>query len=137
MSPRWRLIIGFVGLIGTTTAASAAAQAGLIDKGFGTAGSALIDSGNQSIDTHESLALQSDGKIVVAYASVAEGADFVVRRFNTNGTADSGFGTSGVATTNVGGDDTGMCLAIQSDGKIVLAAQVIKNNNKRIQSGSF
>ena len=67
-----------------------------------------------------SAALQPDGKIVVGgiYDS-----DCALVRFNTNGTLDTGFGSAGMVTTNLGGYfQTIMDVAVQSDGKIVAAA---------------
>jgi uncharacterized delta-60 repeat protein len=69
------------------------------------------------------VALQADGKIVLAGATidpVTSEPEFVVARFNANGTADSGFGTGGLVTTLVGGGEHFGGLAIQGDGKIVI-----------------
>jgi uncharacterized delta-60 repeat protein len=63
-------------------------------------------------DIPNSIAIQADGKIVVS-----GGLDDVVR-YNTNGTLDTAFGIGGIAhLTGVSLSD----MAIQSDGKIVLA----------------
>lgn len=72
-----------------------------------------------------SLALQPDGKIVVAgYASKGADRDFAIYRFNPNGSRDKTFSDDGVAVGNFGRgkQDYIYDLEIQkSDGKIVLA----------------
>ena len=69
------------------------------------------------------VALQSDGKIVVAGRSNnGSNNDFAVARYNSNGSLDTTFGTGGKVTTAVGsGHDSGRGMALQSDGRIVVA----------------
>ncbi|MCP4540894.1 MAG: DUF11 domain-containing protein, partial [Chloroflexi bacterium] len=65
------------------------------------------------------VALQSDGKIV---ATGYGNDDFVVSRFDTSGSLDATFGTSGSAITDFfGADDQANALALHGDGKIVTA----------------
>jgi uncharacterized delta-60 repeat protein len=68
-------------------------------------------------------ALQPDGKIVVAgRRRNFPDDDFALVRYNTDGTLDSAFGAGGTVTTPIGvGDDRAAALAMQSDGKIVVA----------------
>lgn len=98
---------------------------GSLDTTFGTGGSVSIDFGI-SRDFATTLALQIDGKIVVGGFSSINGTsnmnDFAVARLNANGTLDSSFDGDGKVTTTVGPNaDTIRALAIQSDGKIVVA----------------
>ena len=79
-------------------------------------------------DNANDVAIQEDGKIVVAGSTdtiVGPGSDhdFALARFNTDGTLDNGFGGDGIVTTKVAGDqdDFVIDLAIQDDGKIVVA----------------
>jgi uncharacterized delta-60 repeat protein len=76
-----------------------------------------------SHDEANSVAIQSDGKIVVAGSSVNGGwKDFALARYNTNGSPDTTFDGDGKVTTSVGSfDDYAYSVAIQSDGKIVIA----------------
>ncbi len=67
------------------------------------------------------VARQSNGKLVAAGYSAG---NFAVARYNTNGTLDTSFSGDGMQTTNFGGDDFGHALAIQSNGKIVVAGRV-------------
>ena len=66
-------------------------------------------------------ALQADGKIIVA-GRVALGGndDILVMRFNTNGSLDGTFGSSGIVETDFGGNEEAYGVAIQSDGRIVV-----------------
>jgi uncharacterized delta-60 repeat protein len=77
---------------------------GSLDSTFGTGGAAIL------AEVPSSIALQSDGKIVVAGGGS-------VSRYNTNGSVDSSFGIFG----SVGSIGTSAALAVQSDGKILVA----------------
>ncbi|MEZ5845102.1 MAG: delta-60 repeat domain-containing protein, partial [Hyphomicrobiaceae bacterium] len=77
-----------------------------------------------STDTGQSVALQPDGKIIVAgYGVVGSTVDFAVVRYNPDGTLDTSFGGGdGIVTTPVGSsNDLGLSVALQSDGRIVVA----------------
>lgn len=67
------------------------------------------------------VALQSDGKIIIAVHSFDMNDDFALARYTSNGSLDSTFGTDGKVTTDFGGADKGNAIAIQSDGKILIA----------------
>ena len=70
-----------------------------------------------------SVAIQSDGKIVVAGQRIHTqyyNDDFLLVRYNTNGSLDNTFGSGGIVTTNIGNNPSAaFSVAIQSDGKIV------------------
>ena len=91
---------------------------GNLDTGFGTGGSVILPGG-----TGAGLALQDDGKIVVAKTS-STWTDFSLIRLNPDGTADTTFGTNG-ETTPIShaiiwnGQLNGNEIAIQPDGKIL------------------
>ena len=97
---------------------------GTLDGSFGSGGKVLFDVAAAD-DNAFAIAIQPDGKIVVA-GSAWNGAnnDFVVARFNTNGTPDTagfGSGTGFVATDFAAADDIARAVRLQNDGKIVLA----------------
>lgn len=94
---------------------------GTLDNSFDADGIVTTDFGDW--DEATSVALQSDGKIVVAgYAFNGSTFEFALARYNTNGSLDTTFATTGKMTTDVGfGDDFGQAVAIQSDGKIVVS----------------
>jgi uncharacterized delta-60 repeat protein len=85
-------------------------------------------------DTATSVAIQSDGKIVVGgYTSVvtngAETKDFAIARYNTDGSLDNTFDGDGKVTTDLSSLDHIYALAIQNDGKIVVAGSVRSNGS--------
>jgi len=90
---------------------------GSLDVSFGTGGLVITDIGG-GFAGGRAVALQKDGKIVVA--GIGGDEDFVVARYNTDGSLDTTFGTGGLVTTDFGGIDTGFALALQKDGKIVV-----------------
>jgi uncharacterized delta-60 repeat protein len=100
-------------------------SAGVADTTFGGGdGLYTYDSGN--VDFGKDVELQSDGKIVVAgYAGNGADYDMLALRLTSTGTLDTTFDTDGVFThhdaAGAGGHDMGQSLAIQSDGKIVIA----------------
>jgi len=74
-------------------------------------------------------ALQPDGKIVVtgtAKPSAFANRDIRTFRLNTDGTQDG----SSVGTDIGGGDDVGRAVAIQADGKILVASNGIEDTNQ-------
>lgn len=89
---------------------------GSLDTGFDADGKALADLGFS--DNGNSVTLQKDGKIVVAGMS---GDNFALVRFNANGSLDTGFDTDGKLTTDFGSYDQATSVALQADGKIVVA----------------
>ncbi len=102
---------------------------GTIDNTFGTAGIVVGNPGNYA-DGY-AVAVQSDGKILLAgLAEIGANNDFVLIRLNTDGSTDNTFGTSGMVTTDfAGGDDRAFAIAIQTDGKIVLAGQAYNGSD--------
>ncbi len=102
----------------------ASANPGDLDPTFGTNGQALADLGSASLDAGRGIAIQPDGKLVVAGSSDAAGNfDFAVVRFNTTGSLDASFGSGGKVLTDFGAasDDEAHAVAIQPDGKLVVA----------------
>jgi uncharacterized delta-60 repeat protein len=96
---------------------------GALDSTFGSGGevvTAVRMTGNGDY-----LVVQPDGKIVLGGYEVtpAGHGQFAVARFNANGTPDTGFGASGVATTYVGYNDGSGGVALQPDGKLVVGGQ--------------
>ena len=108
-------------------------QAGSLDSSFGTGGK-VVTSINSGADKAYAVALQTDGKIIVAgmTTNASTGKDFACVRYNSNGTLDSTFGTSGIVTNDVqtGSDDVVYSIAIQADGKIILAGYSDDGSNK-------
>lgn len=98
---------------------------GGLDPAFGNGGKVFtaFNNGNAS-DEAQAVAVQPDGKILVAGASEqgATGYDFAIARYNADGTLDTSFGNGGRVTTSFGnGADKAYALLLQPDGKIVVA----------------
>ncbi len=112
---------------------SNAQQAGSLDPTFGNGGK-VVTSITNGQDKIYSVALQPDGKIVVAgySTSLTTGKDFICARYNTDGTLDNTFGNTGITITDVqtGSDDVAYSLAIQNDGKIILGGYSDNGSDK-------
>lgn len=116
----------------TLSGPNPSAAAGDLDTSFSGDGKQNKDIGGNS-NQALAVAIQADGKIVVAGWAVTNVVDFAVARFNTDGSLDDGtgtdstpgdgaFATAGVFTADfAAGDDRAQAIAIQSDGAIVLA----------------
>jgi len=97
---------------------------GTLDATFGTGGKVSTDIGTSTDDRPNAMQIQSDGKILLSGNSDAGVSnDFAVVRYDSNGTLDSGFGTGGKVTSDIGTstDDGLSAMSIESDGKILLA----------------
>lgn len=92
------------------------------DSSFGSNGKITTDF-NQNFDYGNALALQPDGKIVVAgTAYKVLNPDFALARYNPDGSLDPSFDGDGKVTTNLnGGWDFAQALILQPDGKLVVA----------------
>ncbi len=100
------------------------AQPVQLDTSFGIDGFAFLD-----VDTNyysmSDMALQDDGKIIVTGRwQTGSGWDVYIIRTMPNGNIDESFGFGGVVLTDLGTYwDDGRALAIQEDGKILVAAE--------------
>lgn len=98
------------------------AAPGDLDTSFAGGDGIFIQAFDASSDWLNAVALQSDGKIVAAGYSSVNSGDFLVVRFNADGTLDNSFGTAGVVTTSIGAStELANAVAVQNDGKIVVA----------------
>ncbi|WP_193214116.1 choice-of-anchor D domain-containing protein [Luteolibacter marinus] len=103
---------------------------GTLDPDFGTAG--IVQETDPEYTLGEAVAIRPDGRILVAgYRSIYQyGAfgtklylhdGFAVACYLPDGTPDPGFGTNGHASIDLGDDARVRALAIDSQGRIVLA----------------
>lgn len=103
---------------------SFAQPAGDLDPSFGIGGKVVTSIGSGE-DKAYGVIIQDDNKIIVAgYSySLDTGNDFVLVRYEEDGTLDASFGVGGIVKTDVqlGSDDRAYDLALQADGKIVVA----------------
>ena len=69
------------------------------------------------------VAIQADDRIVTAGRN---GSDFALARFSPDGSPDASFSGDGRQSTDFGGDDSASDLAIQPDGRIVVAGTAVR-----------
>jgi uncharacterized delta-60 repeat protein len=99
---------------------SALASPGDVDPSFGFAGKSITDV-QQAADETLAIAIQTDGKII-AVGNVQSPRSFLISRHNPDGSLDISFGNAGKVITNFSaGSSSANAVAIQSDGKIVVA----------------
>jgi len=117
------LVAGYAGYFASVDFALARYETnGNLDMTFNGTGRVITPVATDN-DYGQSVALQTDGKILVAgYTRIGTNDDFALVRYKTNGTLDTTFNGSGKVTTPVGSyDDCGQAVAIQGDGKILVA----------------
>ncbi len=117
---------------GTTTVAIARANDAptFAAPGTGTVRTNVSPTG----DTALGVALQPDGRIVAVGSANRPAAgntsDFLVARYDADGTLDPSFDGDGIATTPVGATwSTAFAVALQSDGAIVAAGNAYSGRN--------
>jgi uncharacterized delta-60 repeat protein len=96
---------------------------GTLDTNFGMGGNLCANTSPAGTGLTSSIAMQADGKIIVSgnfTTSFTNPFDFIVFRFNQNGTLDTSFDGDGYARTDLnGGNDAALSILVQPDGKIV------------------
>ena len=118
-SRNWAAIVVVVAM---TFLGAAHAQPGSLDTSFGSGGSYV--SGVALSDSVRALALQSDGKSILAgnCGSVLPATSFCVTRLTAAGTVDTSFNGTGKAFLTMGSSSSTLeSVVVQSDGKIVVA----------------
>lgn len=94
---------------------------GSLDSGFGSGG-VVVTSICSSNDYARAVALQSDGKILVGGSSHdRSGHSFSAARYNTDGSLDTNYNSTGIVTTAIGASDVAQALVVHADGKMLLA----------------
>jgi uncharacterized delta-60 repeat protein len=119
--------LGEVTVFGTSDQAAVAryTTAGALDPTFGSGGFVHTLYFNTVNNRFFGGALQSDGKIIgTGHAEDAPRLHMLVARYNADGSLDASFGSGGTTLVPFGGGElpgTGRAVALQSDGKIVIA----------------
>ncbi len=111
-------------------------SSGALDPTFGNGGKVQTDLFNQSKDAANAIIVDSAGNILIAGSSSLEnapnGADFALLRYDSSGILDGTFGnmvTPGKVDLNFnGGDDGALSLAIDSQGRILVAGYAEKSS---------
>lgn len=98
---------------------------GSLDSSFGGTGKVTSDFSGGHSDQAHAVAAQADGKIVVAGQSFFSNGDFLIARYDSNGSLDSSFGDGGKVITDFGNSDAAYGMTIQPDGKIIAVGQAV------------
>jgi uncharacterized delta-60 repeat protein len=98
---------------------------GRLDSSFGHNGKVLTSFGSSRLSIASAVALQGDGRIVVAGWSRTATAGFAVARYTARGLLDSSFGSGGRVVTTFSSREAfgavARAVALQPDGMIVVA----------------
>jgi uncharacterized delta-60 repeat protein len=89
---------------------------GTLDPSFGTGGKVTTATGGFA----SAVAVQPDGKIVVAGSSESQSRAFTVARYEKDGSLDPTFGVGGIVETRLGSTDGAQAVIVQRGGKIVV-----------------
>src|SRR5258708_1573842 len=103
------------------------------DTGFNGSGAAATKIDPSEFEYALAVAQQTDGKIIAAGHSALSGQGVIALvRYNANGSLDSApgsFGSGGIVRTTVGSDGAeAVAVAVQADGKIVVAGTILAAN---------
>jgi len=120
-------VLGSISIYGSGFAAARFNSSGLLDSTFGTNGLLVADVSDEPEAQANGVAIQQDGKIVVAgfspfllHPDQSLTREFALARYNTDGSLDTTFGQGGKVLTTIGSGDLARAVAIQADGKIVV-----------------
>lgn len=124
LQPDGRIVVAGRGDSGAGTIEFALARYlsnGKLDTTFGAGGlvTTFVGDGYEAMD----LALQADGKLVVVGQRFAIDTDFALVRYDANGSPDPTFGSGGYVTIDLGQTELANAVALQEDGKIVVAGR--------------
>jgi uncharacterized delta-60 repeat protein len=104
----------------TTATVTVTGTPGSVDQSFAGGGTRLLNL-SAGDDYAFATAVQPDGKILIAGRVPDHGGDFALVRLTRDGVLDTTFGDNGRVTTDFGGSDSAYAIALQADGKIVVA----------------
>jgi len=94
---------------------------GTFDTSFGGDGVVLTPWASSNSMAYSAIELSSGEIVAGGYAQGSGNYCFAVARYSSSGTLDNIFGNAGIRLTNMGFDAFGRSMAVQSDGKLVLA----------------
>ena len=117
------LLVAALALAIVQVPASAIVSEGSLDPSFAGVGQIATPVGTNTTDRAFAVAIQKDGKIVVAgLAHIGTINEIAIVRYLNDGTLDGSFGGGdGKVTTPIGAGAQANAIALQADGKIVVA----------------
>ena len=140
IQPDGKIVVAGRAYVGTDSDLAIARYStdGTLDNSFSGDGKVSTDFGTVGADGN-SVTIQSNGKIIVAgSASNGTDSDFVLARYNTDGTPDNGFGVGGKVSTAFGtGNDFGMSVAVQPDARIVVAGNSYNGTDRDFATARY
>lgn len=110
-----------------------------LDPTFGNGGKVVSSPDGSQMIYGSTMALQSDGKIVMVGSRVVAStySTFVVARYNADGSLDTTFGNNGWSSATFGADyEFAASVAIHPDGKIVVGG-IIWNSGNDVPTRDF
>ncbi len=131
-------IVGGAGSAFSSTSNSASATVTAVNDAPGfiaaSSGAPLLLPVGAGGDTAQTVAIQPDGKILVAgYSFNGSNNDFSVLRLHADGSLDTSFNGTGRALIQVGsGDDFAQGIALQADGKALLLGHSSVGNHSEL-----
>jgi uncharacterized delta-60 repeat protein len=102
---------------------------GTLDTTWNSTGTVITAIGSGG-DTATAIALQPDGKVLLAGYCIGTNYGFCAARYTANGTLDTTWNGTGTVITPIGGsNDLANAIALQPDGKVLLAGQCFNGTN--------
>jgi uncharacterized delta-60 repeat protein len=92
---------------------------GSLDKSFGNNGIVITVVNKQA--SAYAMALQTDGKIIIAGSTESVDNSILLIRYNTNGAPDNSFGNNGEVISSFAAENEAYAISLQPDGKILAA----------------
>ncbi len=110
---------------------------GTLDNTFSTDGRVTLDLGGK--EEGKSVVVQADGKILIGgHSDSNSDVDFVIVRYNSDGTIDSSFGTSGQVSTDFGkGDDVATNILLVANGKILVTGYAFNGDARDFAAAQY
>lgn len=111
---------------------------GALDTSFNGTGKVVTSFGSGH-DYAYSIAIQGNGKILAGgHATVSGAYDFALARYNTDGSLDTTFNTTGKKTLSLGAqDDIIYALGLESDGRILAAGCATESSISKFAIARF
>ncbi len=104
---------------------------GSLDPNFGSGGLVVTHiPGPSGSDTAYDVALQADGRIVVAGLKSEAQFEMIAIRYQSDGSLDPSFGVNGIARPSLPGSNSAFALAIQSSRRRVIPIFTIRSPNE-------
>jgi uncharacterized delta-60 repeat protein len=114
--------VALSGVLGVSLSTAVFAQGGRLDPKFGQGGKVITNVPGPTTAIANAVAVQSDGKVIVA-GGLGEGQAIGLVRYNSDGTLDQTFGEHGIALASIPNNilSSATGVAVQSDGRILAA----------------